>query len=232
MAGPGDGGRVALVEDHQLFAESLELALSLRGHDVVRVLPQEVTYLGTLLERLKKVSPQLVLLDLDLAGLGDSTALIGPLSAAGIHVVVVTGSADEARWGRCLAAGARTVLPKSSSLAEIMGVVRRVLTGFPVMTKETREALVARWSDRAADEGDTLDRLEKLTPRERVVLGHLMAGRAVAEIAAVEMLSPATVRTQVKSVLAKLEVSSQLAAVGAAHRVGWGAGETDQRKGA
>ena len=30
-----------------------------------------------------------------------------------------------------------------------------------------------------------------------------------------------TVRTQVKSILAKLQVSSQLAAVGLAYRIGW-----------
>jgi DNA-binding NarL/FixJ family response regulator len=35
------------------------------------------------------------------------------------------------------------------------------------------------------------------------------------------VVAEATVRTQVKSILAKLEVSSQLAAVGLAHRVGW-----------
>ena len=34
-------------------------------------------------------------------------------------------------------------------------------------------------------------------------------------------MAEATVRTQVKSILAKLEVTSQLAAVGLAHRVGW-----------
>ncbi|TIC81806.1 LuxR C-terminal-related transcriptional regulator [Nocardioides sp. GY 10127] len=221
MAARSESGLVALVEDHQLFAESLELALTLRGHDVERIRPQDVTYLGTLLERLRKLKPQVVLLDLDLPPLGDSTPLIAPLSAAGIQVVVVTGAAEEARWGRCLAAGARAVLPKSSSLADIMGVVRRVLTGFPVMAVEERERLVTTWLERAAGDGDVLERLERLSPRERVVLRHLMDGRTVAEIADIETLSPATVRTQVKSVLGKLEVSSQLAAVGAAHRVRW-----------
>jgi hypothetical protein len=35
------------------------------------------------------------------------------------------------------------------------------------------------------------------------------------------VVSVATVRTQVKSILAKLEVTSQLAAVGLAHQVDW-----------
>ena len=64
-------------------------------------------------------------------------------------------------------------------------------------------------------------KLELLTPREREVLAHLMLGRPVREIAHVSFVSEATVRTQVKSILAKLEVTSQLAAVGVAHRVEW-----------
>jgi DNA-binding NarL/FixJ family response regulator len=35
------------------------------------------------------------------------------------------------------------------------------------------------------------------------------------------VVSEATVRTQVKAILAKLQVTSQLAAVGLAHKVGW-----------
>jgi two-component system, NarL family, nitrate/nitrite response regulator NarL len=53
------------------------------------------------------------------------------------------------------------------------------------------------------------------------VLGHLMEGHTVHDIAALSVVSEATVRTQVKSILAKLEVSSQIAAVGMAHHVGW-----------
>ena len=41
------------------------------------------------------------------------------------------------------------------------------------------------------------------------------------EIATSSVVSEATVRTQVKSILAKLQVSSQLAAVGLANHAGW-----------
>ena len=64
-------------------------------------------------------------------------------------------------------------------------------------------------------------RLDLLSTREREVLADLMAGRSVREIAERKVVSEATVRTQVKAVLAKLEVGSQLAAVGLAHRVDW-----------
>ena len=53
------------------------------------------------------------------------------------------------------------------------------------------------------------------------MLGHLSSGRRVRDIAQVDVVSEATVRTQVKAILTKLDVGSQIAAVGLAHRIGW-----------
>ncbi|MGO3814080.1 MAG: response regulator transcription factor, partial [Cellulosimicrobium funkei] len=57
-----------------------------------------------------------------------------------------------------------------------------------------------------------------LTGRETEVLEHLAGGRSVAEIAAALVLSVATVRAHVRSILGKLGVSSQLAASAALAR--------------
>jgi DNA-binding NarL/FixJ family response regulator len=60
-----------------------------------------------------------------------------------------------------------------------------------------------------------------LSRREREVLGELMTGATVTDIARSAYVSEATVRTQVKSIRTKLDVSSQLAAVGIAIRAHW-----------
>lgn len=57
-----------------------------------------------------------------------------------------------------------------------------------------------------------------LTSREQEVLGAMVHGRVAAEIAAAEHLSMATVRSHIRTLLAKLEVSSQLAAIALTHR--------------
>jgi len=49
----------------------------------------------------------------------------------------------------------------------------------------------------------------------------LMSGLQVVEIARQSFVSESTVRTQVKAVLAKLQVGSQLTAVGLAHAAQW-----------
>lgn len=216
------GCRVALVEDHALFAESLEIALSMEGHDVRRVrLPEAARSASSLLKRILRVEPRIVLLDLDLGQHGNAAPLIEPLSRAGVAVMVVTGSADRARWGECLRLGARKVLGKQTPLDDILVTIRRLRDGLPVMAPPERHELVDHWHAHRLELKRTRGRLDHLTHRESEVLAHLMDGRDVREIARIGVVSESTVRTQVKSILAKLEVSSQLAAVSVAYHAGW-----------
>ncbi len=60
-----------------------------------------------------------------------------------------------------------------------------------------------------------------LTPRERAVLGGLVAGLRPADIARRDFVSVVTVRNQVQSILIKLNVHSQLEAVAAARWSDW-----------
>ena len=57
------------------------------------------------------------------------------------------------------------------------------------------------------------DALVHLTPSERRVLFYLMEGRSATEIATTLVVSLTTVRSHIRSILRKLNVNSQLAAV-------------------
>lgn len=214
--------RVLIIEDHVLFAESLELALSLEGYDVRRLgLPDEGGSMATVRSMALRANPRTAILDLDLGRFGDGVTLVAHLARAGTNVVVVTASEERSRWGACMRQGARKVLTKSGALQEVLGTVRRLHQGLPVVTREELESLLDAWQQENAAVVDMRRRLELLTPREREVLQSLTEGLAVRAIARSSFVSEATVRTQVKSILAKLEVSSQLAAVGMAHHTGW-----------
>jgi DNA-binding NarL/FixJ family response regulator len=214
--------RVLIIEDHVLFGESLELALSREGYDVRRLpFPQEGGSMATLRSAALRANARIVLLDLDLGRFGDGSSLIAPLSRAGANVVVVTASADKARWGGCVRNGARKVISKTRPLQEALTTVRRLHQGLPVMSPEELESLLKAWHEERSDSEEKRHRLERLTPREKQVLSHLLQGLTVREIAKGSFVSEATVRTQVKSILAKLEVGSQLAAVGLANQLGW-----------
>jgi two-component system nitrate/nitrite response regulator NarL len=205
-----------------LFAESLELALSLEGYDARRLsLPSHAGATGQLLAAALRLRPRIVLLDLDLGAFGDGVRLIHPLAVSGANVVVVTASADRSRWGECLWYGARKTMSKTQPLNEILSIVRRIHQGLPVTDTAEREKLLYEWEEHRKSVEEQRRRLEMLTPREREVLARLREGTPVRDIARLSVVSEATVRTQVKSILSKLGVTSQLAAVGLAHNAGW-----------
>ena len=206
--------RVVVIDPHRLFAECLELALDVEGHDVLRLgLPQSSVSAACMLPLILGQNPDVVLLNLDLGPGSRGLQLIEPLTQSGVGVVVVTSDLDPVRWGEALTHGARVVLPMHGSLTTVAEAVRCVRDDVVAMSLQRRQALVEIYdnADRRRCAGRA--QLDRLTRREREILGHLMEGHTVNVIARLDVVSEATVRTQVKAVLAKLEVSSQLGAV-------------------
>ncbi len=212
--------RITVVDDHELFAESLRTALALEGHDVDLVPVQELAP-DRLLAEIRRRRPQLVLLDLGLGGARDGLRLIGPLRADGVAVVVVTATVERARLGEAVQRGAQAVVPKSASLNEVLTSIRLAATGRPAMTREEREELLRQARLHHSQMRDAHARLDSLSRREAEVLSALIRGLTAAEIAREAVVSEATVRTQIKAILRKLDVSSQLAAVALALRARW-----------
>jgi len=214
--------RVAVVEDHGLFAEALEVALGLQHHEVHRVpLADHTMTTGQLLTAVLRSDPDLVLLDLDLGAAGNGMHVIPPLTEAGVPVVVFTGSVDPARWGESVELGAVAVLPKTTPLATMLATLRRIGEGHSVLEPRLRDTWLRAFHQEADHTHATRDRLDSLTTREREVLAHLMAGHQVRDIARSSSVAETTVRSQVKAILAKLHVTSQIGAVGAAYNARW-----------
>jgi len=220
--------RVAVVDDHVLFAEAVVVALAHRGYDAWCVDPLANTpSTAALAARILEGKPDVVLLDLDLGDGGDGTDLLARLSDRSPDVVVVTGNSDPVQIGAALAAGAKTVISKSLPLEQILDTLMGLRDGLPAMSKQEREHLLARGREAGELDREIKARFELLTTREGEVLGQLMVGRQVSEIARRSFVSESTVRTQVKSVLSKLQVNSQLTAVGLAYRASWRAPAND-----
>jgi two-component system nitrate/nitrite response regulator NarL len=223
--------RLAVVDDHVLFAEAMVVALANMGFDARCVVPSENTpNSASLIAQVLSGEPDVVLLDLDLGDAGDSLEMLPRLSAVSI-VVMVTGASDPLLIGAALAAGATTVISKSTPLEQILDTLMRLRDGLPAMSEQERERLLTRWREAGEFEREVKARFDLLTTREAEVLGELMVGRQVSEIARRSFVSESTVRTQVKSVLSKLQVNSQLTAVGLAHRARWrapGSGRVDR----
>ncbi|MGD9986474.1 response regulator transcription factor [Pseudonocardia sp.] len=200
------GQRVVVVDDHALVATSLAVALRSRGLQV------DVADLTALDDLLGGTAPPggLVLLDLDLGDGLDGAELVPRLRRAGWRVLVVSGSQDRVRLARAVAAGAAGVVAKTEQFDVLVDTVVRVAAGRDLVDGAERERLreiadAARRSSEAEAQ-----RWGRLTPRERQIAERIAVGRRPAVIAEEFVVSVQTVRTQVRSILGKLEVGSQL----------------------
>jgi two-component system nitrate/nitrite response regulator NarL len=211
--------RVLIVEDHALIAIGLQLALSARGWEVETTdgpTAPDVT------EHARRFEPQIVLLDIGLGeGVGNGIDLIAPLRATGAHVVMLTAETRRAVLATCLEAGAAGWIGKNTFLDEVVNSLTDVLDGTPLIGCTAREAMIDELRIERAGLRKALTPFERLTMREREVLAALVDGLSAEEIAETQFVALTTVRSQIRSVLQKLGVRSQLAAVAHANRVGW-----------
>lgn len=214
--------RILVVEQQVLLAETLAVALGSHGWDVHRLTPEHADAPPSrLLACTLGIGAGIVLLDPDLGRCADGEQVLRPLTRGGIAVVALTGLEDRARWGGWLRAGARCVVSKAEPLSQLLDVLRRVELHQPVITDDQRAALTTLWDRQQREDDADRRRLSSLTPGEREVLGGLMAGLTIREVAEERVVSELTVRAQVKAVLGKLGVGNQIAAVGLAHRLDW-----------
>lgn len=212
--------RVSIIERHRLLVDGLGAVLEAEGFEVDPVDvgdrdPAEIVSAAT------AGRPRLVLLALDLGGGADGADLVAPLRACGARVLVVTGIEDPTRHDRAVAQGAVAVLAKTLKLADILLAVRDVADGRELMSSAERSACRRRDARAAPERRRELQGLEMLSPGEAQVLANLVAGHCVNDIAGRRHVRPSTVRAQVRSILVKLGVSSQLQAVALAHRRAW-----------
>jgi two-component system nitrate/nitrite response regulator NarL len=212
--------RVFIVEDHVCLGDVVGRTLRERGF-LTRLCSA-----GTAAEveaAAAAFRPDVVLLDLGLwPEITDSVDLIIPLSRDGARVIVLTGSDDRLLHARALSAGAVGVVPKQRPFEETIAALHSAIEGRPINPRTEVEELLADMRSASANEADRYALLASLTHRESVVLGLLMEGLQARDIAEREYVSLATVRSQIHSVLVKLDVHSQLAAVAKARELGWG----------
>ena len=216
---PDDQGvTVLIVEDHALLAQTLVIALYAEG---CRALVAELSGAATLLQQVRTLRPDVILLDLDLGDLGDGVDLVQPLTERGARVLVVSGTTDRLRLAETVERGAVGFLSKTVPFEELLATVLDVVAQRPVLSTARRYELMAELRSARAARTKALAPFKSLTSREQAVLAGLAQGRRAEMIAAAAFLSEATVRSQIRSVLAKLGVNSQLEAVALAWTVGW-----------
>lgn len=208
---------VVIVDDHALLAEVMAAALRAKHYDVHVVGPSE-----HMVEEIECCRPDVVLLDLELGDdLPSGVDVAAELSETGVRTVMLTGVQDPALLGRSLQAGATGIVPKTVDFDSLMYQLQAALDDEPVLPSRNDRAQL--WT--AAEDssrGDAAGQLrDLLTDREAVVLDGLVQGLSPQEIADQSYVAVSTVRSQIKSLRAKIGASSVLQAVAIAVDRGW-----------
>lgn len=200
--------RVVLVEDHDMVAEAMALAMQ-RADDIEIV--ARARSIATALAEVRRWTPDVVLLDRRLPD-GDAIDAIGALSEFGARVLMLTGEATSTVAARVAEAGGCGLVLKSSGLDELEDAVRRVADGEAVFGAEFLAGVLSRLTGRT--------RSATLTARERQALGLLADGASTAEVARRLGVAVNTARNHVQRVLEKLGARSKLEAVAIARKEG------------
>lgn len=203
-----------LVIDDDLVAAGLRSSLEMR---CVRVRAPAGRAPSEILDTVEDYAPDLAIIEPNWV----SEDLIPELRRRVVDVVVLTSSADELMFARALEAGATGIIEKRDGLAGIVDDIFRVLRGEAVTGASTRDHLLHTLAEHRRVEHERLEPFTTLTPSEVHVMCSLLEGRTAEEISSRANRSVATVRSQINSILQKLGVHSQLAAVLAARRAGW-----------
>jgi DNA-binding NarL/FixJ family response regulator len=209
---------VMLVEDNPEFRKAIRLALS---RDVAIELSSEFGTAEIALRSLRDGSvpgsPDVILLDLRLPGMGGLDALPHFTSTAPqAKVIVLTQSDCEADVLRAIALGAAGYLLKSSTITQIKEGIRTVIDGGasldPGVARFLLKTLQARLPKTSTD--------ATLSERELEILALLGEGCVKKEIAERLGITYPTVDSHVQHIYEKLQVHNAPAAINIAYRLG------------
>ncbi len=202
------GLRVVVVDRSPIAAEGFRSVLT--GHDGISVVGIAHNAAGARREVILS-SPNVVLLDLDL-GVDDGVELIATLVERCVHSAVLVVSDQITRLVTAVQAGAKGFLVKSSPVEEIATAVHQVAAGSTPISARLLPLLLSEVCDPRGRRG--------LSIRELEVLQLVAQGRTNAEIARAFFLSEATIKTHLRRIFGKLQVTDRASAVATAIAAG------------
>jgi DNA-binding NarL/FixJ family response regulator len=187
------------VDDHPLLRDGIS---ALIGSQTDMQLVAEASTGREALELFRKHRPDITLMDLqmpEMSGIDAISAIRGEFPDA--LIIMLTTHAGDVQASRAFKAGAHAYLLKGLLRKEMLETIRAVYAGHKRMSPE----VAAEIAEHATDDA--------LTPREVDVLRLVARGNANKAIAAQLSLTEETVKSHIRSILAKLGANDRTHAV-------------------
>jgi DNA-binding NarL/FixJ family response regulator len=188
--------RILIVDDHAIIREGLRRLLSPAGeHTFAEAADGDQ---GLALAR--DFRPHLIILDLNLPGLGGFELLRRLVKTRYGRVLVLSMHAEPQYARRALDAGAYGYVSKNATPEELLSAVARIGQGGRYVEADLAQALVL-------ESAATGENLNALTPRETEILRLLGQGSSLAEIGRLLGVSYKTVANNCTEIKSKLGVT-------------------------
>jgi two-component system invasion response regulator UvrY len=186
--------KILIVDDHAIVRDGLSRLLATDGDHEVKLAAtgREALVLA------RSFRPDLVILDLNLPGLGGLELLRRLVAIEAGRILVLSMHAEPLYARRSLEAGAHGYVSKNAAPDELLAAVRRVAAGGRYIEAEIAQALAL---------GDGAETLNALSPRELEIMRLLAAGSSLAEIAEALGASYKTVANTCTLIKSKLGVA-------------------------
>jgi DNA-binding NarL/FixJ family response regulator len=205
--------RVLIVDDQELVRTGFRLFLDTQpGLEVVG----EAADGREAIDRVRQLRPDVVLMDIRMPNMDgvEATAKLtsGAIEPAPRVLVLTTFDLDEYVFG-ALRAGAAGFLLKDASRERLVEAIRVVHDGEALLSPSITRRLIEDFAARTDPIEPPSAVLAELTPREREVLVLVANGLSNTEIAARLIVTEATVKSHVGSILLKLGLRDRVQAV-------------------
>jgi DNA-binding NarL/FixJ family response regulator len=195
--------RILLADDQQLVRGGLRALLD--AEDDLEVVGEAGD--GAEAARLAaELRPDVVLMDIRMPGVDGLEAtrtVTADPELADVRIVILTTFDLDEYVFEAIRVGAAGFLVKDTEPVDLIRAVRTVAAGDGLLSPRATRRLVEEYASRAKP-ADLAPELDQLTEREREVMSHAAAGLSNAEIAAVLVISPTTVKTHVSRAMIKL----------------------------
>lgn len=174
------------------------------------------------LDQVRALSPDVVLMDIRMPGLDGLAATERLQAMAEAPRVVVLTTFDQNEYVvRALRAGAYGFLLKDAPSSRLVNAVRAAAGGDALIEPSITRRLVERYVAQPTSAHGRPEALRRLTDRELGVLRLVARGLSNAEVAAELVVAESTVKTHVARMLAKLGVRDRVQAVVLAYECGF-----------
>lgn len=169
----------------------------------------------------RELAPEVVLMDIRMPGMDGLEATREIVTAEdGPRVLILTTFDIDEYVFEALRAGASGFLLKDTDPAELLQAVRVVASGDALLAPSVTRRLIEEFVLRPDPHRTPPAALDALTEREREVLELVARGLSNGEIATELFISPATAKTHVSRIMAKLEARDRAQLVVAAYETG------------